>query len=309
MRRSIGLLISLLLLSVLAVPGVLAADGANQGWVLLSFNGDADVASGQQADAVIVVDGNASVAGQVGTVVVTGGDATIDGTVDTVAVIDGTLTLGDSARVTGDVWTLNATVDQAPGATVGGEVRGLESSLAALGFVLVPAFLLFLIGLALVTVVAAVVLALIAARQVRTAEALITREPLLVFVIGLIGAFLLPLAAVVAMFTVVGAPLGLAFLLMVLPAIAYAGWIVAAIWIGDWILSRSRSAPPPERPVLAAIIGVIVLGLIGLIPFVSAIASAFGFGALLLYAWRLLIEHPVVPAPAPAVTAPPSSPV
>jgi hypothetical protein len=305
MHRAIGLLATVLLLWLLAVPATLAADGTQRGWVVLSFNGNIDIASDERADVVVVVSGDATITGQVESVFVTSGDLTIDGTVGTVGIVDGTLTLGDAAQVTGDVWTLNATVDQAPGATVSGEVRGLESSLAALGIVLVPAFFLFLIGLALVTVVAAVVLAMIASRQVRTAEALISREPLLVFIVGLVGAFVLPLAAVFAMFTVVGAPLGLAFLLMVLPAIAYAGWIVAAIWVGDWILSRSRSTPPPERPVLAAVIGVILLGVAGLIPFVSAIASAFGFGALLLYGWRLLLDHPVLPAPPAA--APPVS--
>ena len=35
-------------------------------------------------------------------------------------------------------------------------------------------------------------------------------------------------------------------------------------------------------------IGVIVLAFAGIVPFVSAIATLFGFGALLVIAWRIL---------------------
>ena len=80
--------------------------------------------------------------------------------------------------------------------------------------------------------------------------------------------------------TIVGAPIGLGALLLVLPALAFLGWIVAAIWIGDWILGRS-GGPRAERPYAAAVVGVLVLALAGIVPFVSAIATLFGFGALL----------------------------
>jgi hypothetical protein len=66
------------------------------------------------------------------------------------------------------------------------------------------------------------------------------------------------------------------------------GWIVAAIFVGDWILGRGRGTHEAERPYLAAVVGVIVLAVAGLIPFVSAIATLFGFGALLVMAWRIL---------------------
>ena len=52
---------------------------------------------------------------------------------------------------------------------------------------LAPAFLLFFIGIGLVTVVAGLVLAAIAARQVRSAEALIVHEPGQVLLVGIGG--------------------------------------------------------------------------------------------------------------------------
>ena len=100
---------------------------------------------------------------------------------------------------------------------------------------------------------------------------------------------------------------GLAFLLIVLPTAAYVGWLVAAIWLGDWILIQTRGAPEPERPYLAAVIGVIVLGIASLLPPISAIASLFGFGAVLLLGWKTFRHEPLVPqtsargaAPSPA---------
>jgi hypothetical protein len=74
----------------------------------------------------------------------------------------------------------------------------------------------------------------------------------------------------------------------VLPTLAFVGWLVAAIWVGDWIVTRMRGSAEAGHPFLAAVIGVVVLAFAGLIPFVAAVATWFGFGALLLMAWRIL---------------------
>ena len=64
-----------------------------------------------------------------------------------------------------------------------------------------------------------------------------------------------------------------------------------------------------DRPYFAAAIGVVVLQLIAIVPVVgiiTAVASLFGFGAVLLLAWRTLTFRPSVnqmsvgPTPAPA---------
>jgi hypothetical protein len=108
--------------------------------------------------------------------------------------------------------------------------------------------------------------------------------------------------------TVVGAPIGLALLFVLLPALAFLGWLVAAIWIGDWLVASTRGSREPGRPYLAAVLGVIVLALVGMVPFVTAIATLFGFGALLLAAWRILrpdaapLGQAGVPQPAPSAS-------
>ncbi len=309
MRRLFATTAAALLVLGLAAPAVLAADVAPHGGrVIISFNGPLDVPAGDQADVVVVGNGDATIEGDVSAILVMNGNATLDGaTADTLVVINGNAVLMDGTVVRGDVRTLNGQVQQSSGATVQGSIRGLETELAALGFVLVPAFLLLTIGLALITIVAALVVAALGARQTRSAEALISRQPGPTIVAGLVGIVVLPIVAVLAMMTVVGAPIGLALLLIVLPAVAYLGWIVAAIWIGDWLVIRMRGAAEPERPYLAAVIGVVILGLASLIPPISAIASLFGFGAVLLLAWKVARHEPLlppeVPKAAPVATA------
>ena len=308
MRRAIAA-IGVLLVVAFTAPAVLAADPVpHDGRVLVSINGPLDLPAGQAADVVFVANGDATIEGDVNTIVVVNGDATLTGAhAGTVAVLNGSAILESGTVVEGDVRTLNGQVQEAEGATVQGTVGGLEADLSALGVILVPAFVLFFLGLALVTVVAALAMAALAAKQTRAAEVLISRQPLPTLVAAVIGIVVLPLIGVLAMLTVVGAPIGLAFLLIVLPTAAYVGWLVAAIWLGDWILIQTRGAPEAERPYLAAVIGVIVLGVASLLPPISAIASLFGFGAVLLLGWKTFRHEPLVPqasargaAPSPA---------
>ena len=82
------------------------------------------------------------------------------------------------------------------------------TDLVAAAAVLAPMMVLFVLGLALVTLVAGLALAALAARQVRSAEALITHQPGETILFGLAGLVVIPLVAILAMITVIGAPLG-----------------------------------------------------------------------------------------------------
>jgi hypothetical protein len=293
------------LLMLLAAPTVLAADpGIAKGdRVLLAFNGDVTVPAGEKAAFVLVTGGTATVAGDVQTVVVFDGKAVLQGaTVKEVFVSGGSVSIDAGTTVSGDVRTLNSTTAVDPAATIGGSVSSVETDLVAAAAVIAPLMVLFLLGLALVTLVAGLALAALGARQVRAAEALITHEPLETVLFGLAGLVLIPLLAVLAMITVIGAPLGLAILLMVWPAAAFAGYLVAGIWIGEWLLYRG-AAERPERPYLAAVLGLVLLQVISLIPFVGAIASLFGFGAVLFLAWRVFRQ----PSQTRPVTTPPAT--
>jgi hypothetical protein len=276
----------------LTAPAVLAAEPGSSSTdrsFVLAVEHDANVPAGDHVDTLVVIRANARVDGSVDSVVVIDGTATLAGaTAGSVTVIHGTADLQAGTTVTGDVRTYDGSVTRAEGVVVQGTARSFDASVAAFTVLLVPLFILLFIGLFVAAIVAALFVAAFGARQVRNAEALISREPGHVLIAGIAGSLLLPLLAFVVTVTIVGAPLGLGALFLVLPALAFFGWIVAAMWIGDWIMIRLRGAAEPNHPYLAALIGVVTLAFVGLLPFVSGIATLFGFGAVLLMGWRIL---------------------
>jgi hypothetical protein len=289
-RRLLTSLVALVLLLTVAAPAALAAGPViDDGRVVISLDGPVSVPAGESLDALIVANGTASIAGDVRHVLLVDGTAITTGaTIGSLLVIDGTATLDPATTVTGDVSTLNGTIAAAPGATVVNPVRDLRGEFAALSIALIPLFILFMLGAALLVVVFALFLAAVAGRQVRSVESLVSREPGPVLLTGIVGMFLLPAISFLLMATVIGAPLGLILLLVVMPVLAFLGWIVAAVWVGDWLLGRLRGRTEPERPYLAAVVGVVVLAFAGMIPFVTMVATLFGFGAVLLALWRVL---------------------
>ena len=288
MKRLLVIAATVAFLLGLGASAALAAEPVpDTGRVLISINGPVDIPEGDHLDTLVVLGGDARIGGDVGTIVVVRGTATLAGaSTETLVVVDGSADLLAGTTVSGDVRTLDGTVTQAAGSTIGGSVRTLDADLAAIGVLLVPLFILLFLGLGLASVAAALLVAAFAARQVRSVGSLMVQQPGQVLIAGIVGAIVLPLLAIVLMATVVGAPIGFALLFILLPALAILAWIVAAIWIGDWIVARLRGTAEPGRPYIAAVVGVIVLAVAGVLPFVSAIASLFGFGALMLAAWR-----------------------
>jgi hypothetical protein len=303
MRRTAAFAVALLTAFLFLVPVALAADpAADRGRFVMSVNGDVTVPAGDVADTVLVIDGTATIEGDVRTLVVIDGAATLTGaSADEIVAIASTVTLNPGTVVTGDVQTLDSTVHKVGDAAVQGEVRGLEGSVAAMAAVIAPAFILFWLGFGLATLVAGVLLAGLAARQVRTTERLISHEPVVTLLVGLVGMIVVPALAILLMVTIVGAPLGLGLMLGAWPFLAFLGYLVAGIWIGDWLLARLSPGRVDERPYLAAVIGLLLLQLIGLVPIVSlvsAFAGLLGFGAVLLAGWRTLTARPDAAMPA-----------
>ncbi len=289
MHRLLILVAAVAVLLGIAAPAALAAEPTSSSRsFVLSVDRDVDVPVGDHIETLVVVRGDANVAGSVDSLVVVDGTATLTAaTAGSLVVVNGTADLGAGSTVTGDVRTYSGSVNRASDAIVGGTVRAADTDLAAFALLLIPLFLVLLVGFGLAGLAVALLVAAFGARQVRHAESLISDEPGTVLVAGIVGSVVLPILALLATVTIVGAPIGLGALFLVLPALAFIGWIVAAIWIGDWILGRS-GGPRAERPYAAAIVGVLILALAGIVPFVSAIATLFGFGALLVIAWRIL---------------------
>jgi hypothetical protein len=290
MKRLLIIVATVCLGLLAAAPAVLADEPSlpHTGRVLISTGGDITIPAGEHADAVVVIDGAALISGEVNTIVVIGGSAELTGaTTESVVAIGSPVTLGTGTSVLDDVLTLDAAVTQAPGVVVQGAVRDLAPVIASIGFVVGPALLLLYVGFALAAIAAALLLAGLAARQVRAAEALMREETFGVIAAGALGLVVPVLLIVLLAVTIVGAPLAVGIAIGLWPLAAFVGYLVAGIAIGDWIVGRMSPGVDRDRPYLAAVIGVLVLQVIGLLPIVGAIASFIGFGAVLLLAWRV----------------------
>jgi cytoskeletal protein CcmA (bactofilin family) len=166
---------------------------------------------------------------------------------------------------------------------------GVGTIFAALGAVIV-----FAIGAGLVLGI----LLLIAARPfVERAIDRIRTAPLMTALVGLVVLILVPLVALLLMVTVIGIPIGL-LLLLAFPFTLLTAGALAAFGLSDWLLNRGREPRSWGGRVLLLLVGLIVLTLIGLVPFLGFVswmlALLIGLGAL----WHALRAPP---ASAPAL--------
>jgi hypothetical protein len=176
--------------------------------------------------------------------VVVNGTATLTGaTVESLTVIAGTAELDATTTVTGDVYHLNSTIETADGAEIGGDIRDVTTDVGAFAIFLGAAALVLWVGFALATVLAGLLVAGLAARQVRQATALISREPGMTFLTGLLAVVVPPILAVLAFATLIGIPAGLGLLFVLWPARHLAGRVAA------------QPQPPGERATRAAVPG------------------------------------------------------
>ena len=277
MRRP--LLLGMLLLCCL-LPATSATASANDGddndrIVLV---GSVLVDRDEIVNDLIVVDGDVTIRGRVtGDVVVVDGDVTIRGSVaGTVVAVSGLATLGRRARGAGDLVYGDDRPIQAPGSRVDGDVEkfkiGDASAIAAIGLWLGFTISLLLLG----------VLLLLLAPRAGDAIARAGRDkPMLAALVGLGGLILLPVIAIVACITIIGLPLGIVLLLLILPLYAF-GYLSAALIVGRLIRKQAR--------IIAFVIGLVILQLLTLIPFVGGLvgllATIFGLGALLIALFR-----------------------
>ncbi len=246
--------------------------------VLLKVNGDTQVAAGDTIQNAVVINGNINVAGTVeDTVLVVQGDAVVTGTINgTVSVVRGTLTLESGATVK-DVMLIDSDLIRADGATVTGDLeeRGLDFSLGR-GFAIFS--LLWWVGMTIVMLVAAALFAWLARKQLYGSMDMLKNQFVKSLITAIVMWILLPLGAVLILFTLVGAPLALLTILVVLPALWVIGMIVVGTWLGSLIIKPTNTG----RAIGAALLGTLILSLVSLIPFVAivtTIAAILGSGA------------------------------
>jgi len=162
------------------------------------------------------------------------------------------------------------------------------------------------VGFLLAAMFVTLALAAVASRQVREAGSAIRREPIAVIVAAFLGLIGVITVGVLAIVTIVGTPTGLAILAFGLPALFIGGYAVVAIWLGELVLARATPGVDRPRPYLAAIVGVAILGVLSIIPVIGGLLVFAGFGALVLFLWRIARGSAMSRQPQPAIAASPA---
>jgi cytoskeletal protein CcmA (bactofilin family) len=278
--RRLPLAAALLAATALIAPlaaGASSGSGHSEDAVVV-ISGDVVVDRGETVDGVFIASGDARIAGRVdGDVIVLSGDAVVSGSIDgDLFTASGTSRLLPSAEVGGDVGYSDEHPQVALDARVDGEVTkqdwpevgGLLSWIGGILFWLAMSVSLLVLGALLV---------LIAPRAADSLEARSRERFGPTIAIGIAILIVLPIAALLAGITLLGLPLALAIGLSLLPlgAVAY---VAAAFALGRRILK------PPRERMLSLLVGLAVLRLAALIPFLGALvglaALVFGLGLI-----------------------------
>src|SRR5690606_10165718 len=273
---------------------------------IVVITGRADVRPTDEVDVVVIIDGPVLVEGTVeGPVVAVNGDVQVRGVVEEdVVVVDGRVAIADGGVVEGDVVARHRPVIEAGGRLDGDWERwdpdAWRSAASVIGWVAL--WVAFTIS----TLVLGLVLGLLAPRAARAVDDAASRSIWWAVLWGVVVLIGLPIAAVLAMVTLVGLPLGLA-ILFALGLIYGAGYVA-----GAWVLGRRVTRA--STPVVAFVVGWGILRLLALVPvlggLVSLAATVVGLGSIVvaLFAARRGRTAEPVPADVARPTGPPPAP-
>lgn len=233
--------------------------------------------------------------------------AALDGSVRVLGLVEGdVLALGGdvelapTARVTGDVFTLGGVINAEPGAEIGGRAVSYPTASSAwltlmegpsLGLPATsPLVVAAKLGLLAAWLVLVLVFFAASGREVVSTSVSVAREPFRDFVVGLVGVVTLVLTGLL-LSTVAGALVGVPMLvLVVVLALVLKLWGMVAVFhaLGFWLASRLvrlRVLRGRITALHAATLGLLVLGLLKLIPWVGVwtwtAATLIGVGAAL----------------------------
>ncbi|MBX3070562.1 MAG: hypothetical protein KF883_08720 [Thermomicrobiales bacterium] len=252
---------------------------------IIKVNGSATVGPNESVDGILVVRGDITVDGTVREgLVLYDGTATINGVVDgDIVVVNGDLVL-NAGSVVDDVMLVRSDIQQDPAATVSGEITESSGDFRV-GRGLVIFSILWWIGTIIVGIVGAIIFAWLGRAQLFGAVGTLRSD----FVGSLITAIVLfiglPIVAGLVLFTLIGAPLGITIFFAVLPILLALGLIVIGTWIASYIIKGHSTG----AAIGTAVLGVIILALLSMIPFVAFIvllAGMLGAGALVYRAFR-----------------------
>jgi hypothetical protein len=302
------------LILIVVVLGLLPAAVAAQGPgdedsddILIRIDGPVHVRAGETAQGVVAISDDALIEGTVEYLVVIDGDATITGRVENqVYVVNGTVTLKEGAWVGEEVLLYRADAIEEAGATV---VGGIHEEWG--GFTVTRGIWFgFWLSMTVAVVGAGLLFAAFGGRQLRGAAGMVTGEVGPTILTALIVWIAIPIVAVLTMVTVIGIPFGIGVLVFLLPALWFLGYLVAGAAVGTLIV-KAKTAEGAEHPYLPVFVGLLILQVIALVPFVGGTVAFFaglvGAGALVYRAFRAwrgtTAGRPATPPTVPAAGA------
>jgi len=272
MRKYIQIILSIVLFTGLT-NGLLASDRS-----IVKIGSDVHIEKDMRVDDAVAV----------------GGSVYVDGIVDGDAVaVGGSVHLGEEAIIHGDAVTVGGTIEEAEGSMVYGTTVDVgsfdftnifEGKNFFGGYRGIPGIPMGLKFIPLIGLFALVLLlAVLIPTELSTVASNIKNEPIMMFLWGIFGIILIvPLAVMLAISIIGIALIPLEILAVFLATLI--GYIAVAIFIGKKLLTVLNKDNPAV--ILSAILGVLILWLIGLIPIfggiVKAIAVIIGFGAVII---------------------------
>ncbi|HEY9509847.1 MAG TPA: RDD family protein, partial [Verrucomicrobiae bacterium] len=283
---------------------------------VVTFGKTAELKAGESAESVVAIGGSANVKGRVREAVVSiFGDAEVDSEVnDAVVAVLGNVRLGSNAVVRRDVVAIGGTVEFADGAVVRGRVQPIEFAIPGLPhleslklwiteclFKMRPLSLnvrwvwivtgIFVLLYFLVTIAFP--------KPVRICVDELTNRPATTFFVGLLAKILVPLLVLILAATGVG--------LLVVPfvlAAAVFGMLVGKAAVLQYLgkaVGRPAGLDGKNQPLLALLIGTVLMLALYLVPFVGfltfAILGLWGFGAAITGALGRLSREKQKPLP------------
>lgn len=190
------------------------------------------------------------------------------------------LILGSAARIAGDLhYQSRQEAERDSRAQVGGQIERTEGAADAGARIRATLF-----NILAVTILGAAVL-LLSRRGVESAGAAIVRQPVLCLGWGfglLVG---IPLAALLLLVTVVGAPLAL-IVIALYALVLYTSQAIVGLAVGRLLLSQLRPVEGYRWSVLCILVGVLVLSALRSVPFLDGLVTLLmlivGLGAIWL---------------------------
>ena len=207
------------------------------------------------------------------------------------------LTVASTANIEGDLtYTSENEAEIESGAQVGGTTTHQpveeEPAKAALGAGIAATAMGKVVAFLMILVVGIIIILIMPRRIVSMADS-IRMYPLPSLGWGAVILFATPIAAIIVCFTVIGIPVGLIALAVYGIAI-YLSQIPVALLIGRLIIRRSTEVESKGLLVGALALGLVILGILRLIPFlgfwVGLATALFGLGAVVVSEKRLQAE-------------------